>query len=207
MSISEKLQHQLLTLNSLIETIAWLEFPDDEFLMHMFPLMNVTSPRMVRAEHVLSIMTASYSCYGGLNGISGGQTKDISKAATLPNQCWENGKLALGSEGFWHKNREELRRQMKMDQAFEEIENLHANNVAIISKRKKLEEEEYALEVEAAKVREAYKAAVEERIVEHGKSEFLKLENALKFVLEGEELLHNHELGQPPVTKCCSSAS
>jgi hypothetical protein len=197
----------LLTLNSLTETIAWLEFPDDGFLMHMFPLINVTSPRMVRAEHVLSIMTASYSCYRGLNGISGGQTKDMSKAATLPNQCWENGKLAVGSEGFWRKNREELRRQVKVDKAFEEMESLHANTVAILSKRKRLVEEEYALEVEAAEVRETYQAAVEEHIVEHGKSEFLKLENALKFVLEGEELLHNYELGQPPGTKCCSSAS
>jgi len=38
------------------------------------------------------------------------------------------------------------------------------------------------------------------------KSKFLKMENVLKFALEGEELLRNNKPGQALETKCSSAS-
>lgn len=72
---------------------------------------------------------------------------------------------------------------------------------------KKQQKEKHSLEVETAEIRKEYEAAVEKYIVEHGKTKLWSLNEDIKFVLERDRLLHNHELGQPLGTQCCSSAA
>lgn len=72
--------------------------------MHTHPIINLASASDVSAAHIISILTASYACHGGLNHTAVGTGADISYAQQLPAECWKVGVLSLAQDGFMVPN-------------------------------------------------------------------------------------------------------
>jgi hypothetical protein len=107
-----------------METIMYYEYPKANYLMHMHPITNLSSPGLVRSEHVISILSASYSCFGGLNGTAGGQQGDITNAGAQGLGCWEAGLASLEAEGILMRNMAKIQTQIEGDQLIPKMEGL-----------------------------------------------------------------------------------
>lgn len=72
------------------------------------------------AEHVMGILTGSYTVMGGLSGKTGGDTGMLTRAITGSTQeTWKNGLDALAKQGVYLENTKNIKIRLKMDQLVE----------------------------------------------------------------------------------------
>jgi hypothetical protein len=139
-----------------MESIMYYEYPEVNYLMHMRPLTNVSSPAMVRSEHVISILAASYSCFGGLNGVPGGQQGDIINAGAQGEICWEAGKAELQAEGVLSRNMAKIQTQIKGDQLVQKMTQIWPSYLEACASLAKHQEEAHQLLIKVVESNESY---------------------------------------------------
>ncbi|KAF7947378.1 hypothetical protein EAE96_008466 [Botrytis aclada] len=104
----------------LFETVMMKKFPDHQYLLRNMSIMNVPRLSDVRcAEHVVSIITNSYSENGGLNGTLGGPAALETRAKSISKQAWRNATRALVNQGVFDANNSLAKEQLEGRSFFE----------------------------------------------------------------------------------------
>lgn len=99
------------------------KFPNHQYLLRNMSIMNVTRLSDVRcAEHVVSIITNSYSENGGMNGTLGGPVALETRAKSISKQGWQNATRALVNQGVFDANNSLVKEQLENRSFFEKYE-------------------------------------------------------------------------------------
>jgi hypothetical protein len=156
--------------------------------MQMVPLTNVYSSAMIRAEHVISIMACSYTIQGGLNGVSGSDTKDVTKGVDQPQKCWDMGLSAIAAQGVVAFNIETYHSQLRIDRHIKSVrEQLDEVNNMKAELRKSNRKDIGMWMTEMKAVDKYLEKAITEFVEEQ--SLFSQVLEDWKFLLEADELL------------------
>ncbi|TGO10791.1 hypothetical protein BTUL_0125g00040 [Botrytis tulipae] len=99
----------------LLEAATHNLFPTKKYFLRPLTLVNVMDAGHIRfAEHVIHILTSSYSTTGGLNGVLAGTQGSETQAENYASEStWENGMRALVKQGVYVENEDIIKKQLE----------------------------------------------------------------------------------------------
>lgn len=112
-------------------------------------MVNITDPEHVCfGEHVVSILTNSYSTTGGLNGTMGGpQSAESNARGHATETTWKNGMSGLVKQNLSHINEEKIKGELR-DGEFYEKYRVNGSEMVLLEEHNRLlkgEVEEYEI--------------------------------------------------------------
>jgi hypothetical protein len=147
---------------------------------------------MVRAEHVISLLTCSYAKLGGLNGVSGGSSKDTASASSNPQGCWDAGLSAIASQEDQFKDTlDEYYRQVKIDRFFEKVKDT-GGDIQVLEKE--LGTLKDLTEIQLVEEAKEFEQVCERRLSEcrQDEADVAQFIKDMRFVQEADEVIEEY---------------